>query len=227
VTTRLPGAIVVAIVVATGSANGQAKKAIPKRAAVANCATPAESAPWVKAQRDLLAESATKWSNDTLREAIRTAVSSQWSDSPSLQLGWMIADSATPMKDSAATTMVMRLRNLGRGAAGPSRSNVGAAGMRGVFLLANSDTALLRSMLHRVMEAGPEEGIKPDIAVMEDRVRLMSGRKQLYGTQFHLVGASIKPFAIEDSAHVDLRRDSADLPPFAWSVCNARHALAK
>jgi hypothetical protein len=223
---RRVAAALAGVVVVAGSVQGQSKKA-PARRVAAKCATPAETAPWVKAQRELLAEASMKWSNDTLRNAIKTALGKDWTDSPSLQPGWMLVDTTPSVHDSTFSAMIARLRSLGRGVAGPTRTSVGVAGMRGVFALATSDTSLLRSMLHRMMEAGPDEGIKPDIAVMEDAVRLMSGRKQLYGTQLHLVNGSAVPFAIEDSAHVDLRRDSAALPALAWSVCNANHLPAK
>jgi hypothetical protein len=72
-----------------------------------------------------------------------------------------------------------------------------------------------------MMESGLDEALKPDVAVLEDRVRMLSGRKQLYGTQLTSVDGKLVPLAIEDSAHVDLRREGALLPPLAWSVCNA------
>ena len=59
------------------------------------------------------------------------------------------------------------------------------------------------------------------MAVLEDRVRIMSGREQLYGTQMAFADGRYVPLAIEDSSHVDQRRRSANLPPLAWSACNA------
>jgi hypothetical protein len=214
----------VAVVAIAGSAQAQTKKTSKKPM---SCEFAPDNAAWVKGQRELLAESPTKWTNDSLRAALEAALGSDWTDAPGLQNGWMVVDSAPPRRESAFTAMVATMRSLPRGAAAPTRSSVGVAGVRGMFVLAWSDTALLRSALRRMMEAGPDEGIKPDIAVMEDRVRLMSGRKQLYGTQLHLVGKTVMPFALEDSAHVDLRRDSAVLPPLAWSVCNAKQQLVK
>jgi hypothetical protein len=74
-----------------------------------------------------------------------------------------------------------------------------------------------------MMEAGPEESNAADVATLEDRLRLQSGRKQIYGTQFR-VGADgrLVLAPMEDSAHVDLRREDAGLPAFATSACLAR-----
>jgi len=93
--------------------------------------------------------------------------------------------------------------------------------VRAVFMLAHSDTGFARTALHRMMESGLEEAIKPDVAVLDDRVHVASGRKQIYGTQLVMANGRLVPIAIEDSAHVDLRREGANLPPLAWSVCNA------
>jgi hypothetical protein len=77
------------------------------------------------------------------------------------------------------------------------------------------------------MEAGPDLGIPTDIAMMDDRGRLMAGRKQLYGTQLHFVEGKLVPYPMEDSAHVDVRRETALLPPLAWSICNAKLRYSK
>jgi hypothetical protein len=60
------------------------------------------------------------------------------------------------------------------------------------------------------------------VAVLEDRLRIANGRKQLYATQ--LVGAGdgkLEPAPVEDPKHVDLRRDAAGLPPLAQAICAA------
>jgi hypothetical protein len=72
-----------------------------------------------------------------------------------------------------------------------------------------------------MMEAGPEESLAADVAVLEDRVRMQSGRKQLYATQLRRVGATLVPGITEDSAHVDMRRDAAGLPPLRVALCAA------
>ena len=46
------------------------------------------------------------------------------------------------------------------------------------------------SSLHRMMEAGPAESPAADVATFEDHLRLVWGRKQLYGTQFRVDDAA-------------------------------------
>ena len=201
---------VVMLVVAGASVAGAQKRAA--------CASPNPSAAWVLVQRTSLSEEDGAWKNDSLRKVLLTAAKTKGPNVP-FQLGWetQAAGDTTPnatvdyLKELAAT----------RGSIWPTRSLVGLAGVRAVFTLAHKDTALARAALKRMMESGPDEAIKPDVAVLEDRVRLMSGRKQLYGTQLISVDGRLVPAAIEDSAHVDLRREGANLPPLAWSVCNA------
>jgi hypothetical protein len=52
-------------------------------------------------------------------------------------------------------------------------------------------------------------------------LRLQSGRKQIYGTQFRIDGGRLVLAPMEDSAHVDLRREDAGLPAFKTSACLA------
>jgi hypothetical protein len=75
------------------------------------------------------------------------------------------------------------------------------------------------------MEAGPVESPAVDVATLEDRVRLQAGRKQLYGTQFRVDDRGTIVLApMEDSAHADLRREDAGLPPFALGLCLAKNS---
>ena len=181
-----------------------------------NCKQPNPSAPWVLVQKQTLSEEDGAWKNDSLRKVLLKAANMA-SPAVSLQLGW----EAPSMPDSTPIDVLTSLKSAPRGSPWPTRSNVGLAGVRAVFLLAHRDTAFARVAMRRLMEAGMDESIKPDLAVLEDRVRLQSGRKQLYGTQLIQGNGKLVPAAIEDSAHVDLRRESANLPPLAWSVCNA------
>jgi hypothetical protein len=73
-----------------------------------------------------------------------------------------------------------------------------------------------------MMEAGPAESPAADVATLEDRLRIVSGRKQIYGTQFRRApGEKVVLAPMEDSAHADLRREDASLPPFKLGLCMA------
>jgi hypothetical protein len=144
-------------------------------------------------------------------------------------MGWEIQDTVAPFLMTGESAAVTQLRTLAsaRGSEWPTKSVVGAKGVRAVWLLAHIDTALTRSALKRMMEAGPEESNAADVATLEDRLRLQSGRKQIYGTQFR-VGADGKLMLapMEDSTHVDLRREDAGLPAFTTSACLAQKAVS-
>ena len=58
-----------------------------------------------------------------------------------------------------ALTAIAALRTLAqnRGSTWPTKSVVGAQGVRAVWHLASQDSMLARVALHRMMEAGPEE----------------------------------------------------------------------
>ena len=122
--------------------------------------------------------------------------------------------------------MLAQLKALAstRGSAWPTKSVVGAAGVHAVYLIVERDSVLSRSALRRLMEAGPVESPAADVATLEDRVRIQTGRKQLYGTQFRVDDrGAIMLAPMEDSAHPDLRREDAGLPPFALGLCLARN----
>ena len=211
---RIVGAALLLIVLAAASGEAQAKH-------VGTCAVDSSGA-WFRKQRAWLDESAKTWTNDTARTALLSAAGVDASRKLPVQLGWEINDAGAGMSAEPAVAQLKALAAT-RGSVWPVRSVVGAAGVHAVYLLSARDTGLARASLHRMMEAGPDESPAADVAVMEDRLRLLSGRKQIYGTQFHSgssVGIELAP--MEDSAHVDLRREDAGLPPFRVSACLAR-----
>jgi hypothetical protein len=193
-------------------------------AAQSSCKWSARDA-WVERQAEFFDDSRHDWSDDTLRTALLAAAGLSPSLKPPVNLGVQIAGREAKL-GATADEMVVRLKALAaqRGSAWPTRSVVGAAGTHAVYLLSQRDTALSRAALHRVMEAGPAESPAIDVAVWEDALRMFSGRKQIYGTQFRLENGKVVLAPMEDSAHADLRREDAGLPPFKLGMCLARSA---
>ena len=204
---------------------GLATLVSPARAqrAAARCAPLDTNAEWYRRQREWLSETrTTTWTNDSLRTLLLSAAAIDASRPLPVQLGGAAsADDAGAAVTDAASTAIAQLKQLARERQSPwpTRSVVGPAGVRATWLLVQRDTALQRTALHRMMEAGPEESLAADVAVLEDRVRLQSGRKQLYSTQLRHAGTSLVPGLTEDSAHVDMRRDAAGLPPLRVALC--------
>jgi len=177
-----------------------------------------QKAKWYAQQMSWLDESDHRWTNDSLRAALIGALGSDSTQLSRVQLGAekMMNDGFAPTDAQRALIEQLRALAKTRGSTWPTKSVVGARGARAVWFLALRDTSFQRVILHRLMEAGPDESFPPDVAVLEDRIRLRDGRKQLYGTQF----AGSPP--TEDPKHVDLRRDGARLPPVNVSECVAK-----
>jgi hypothetical protein len=194
-----------------------------QKAATASCAWKPTDA-WVKRQAEFFDDSKHEWTDDTLRTALLAAAGISAPLSAPAQFGVEVAG-REPSLGPTADAMRDRLKQLAatRGSAWPTKSVVGAAGVHAVYLLTQRDTGLARAALHRMMEAGPAESPAADVATFEDHMRLVWGRKQIYGTQFLLgAGGAIVLAPMEDSTHADLRREGAGLPPFAVGLCMAK-----
>jgi hypothetical protein len=218
-TMRSQIAFALSMFVAT-TVSAQQKKA-PARGSqsAANCRVDS-SAAWYKRQRTWFDDSKRTWTNDTLRAALLRGAALDMSAPVAVVWGWAIAGESSSAADTATKALLALART--RGSAWPTRSVVGAAGTHAVAVLALRDTALGRVAVRRMMEAGPDESPAADVAMLEDQIRLISGRKQIYGTQFQRTEKGLVLAPMEDSAHVDLRREDAGLPPFKLSACLAR-----
>lgn len=70
--------------------------------------------------------------------------------------------------------------------------------------------------LKLLADAAAEGEASPrNVAYLTDRVCVNRGRNQIYGTQFGGRGDSFAPRPIEDPEHLDKRRASVGLEPFA------------
>ena len=190
------------------------------------CAPMDTTAAWFLKQRDWADDSKHSWSNDSLRMALVHAagLDANPSAGAGALLGYEVAGTpnATGVGDDAAALDLLRKLSQNRQATWPTKSVVGAQGVRAVWLLAARDSAIARVALHRMMEAGPEESPPAAVAMLEDRLRIAAGRKQLYATQLvRSANGTLEPAPLEDPKHVDLRRDAAGLPPLAQSLCAA------
>ena len=177
---------------------------------------------WVKRQAEFFDDSKHDWTNDSLRTALLAAAGLSPSTAAPVQNGVHVEGRDAALGPSAAP-VVDQLKTLAatRGSTWPTRSVVGALGVHAVYLLTRTDTGLARASLHRMMEAGPTESAAADVATFEDELRIVWGRKQIYGTQFRVVDGKVILAPMEDSAHADLRREDAGLPPFKLGLCLA------
>ena len=59
------------------------------------------------------------------------------------------------------------------------------------------------------MKGAPAGAIKPsNIAFLEDRILMMDGKPQIYGTQFQAVAEGMKVYLMENPDEVNLRRSN-------------------
>jgi hypothetical protein len=184
---------------------------------------------WFTKQRAYLDESKHDWTNDSLRAVLLQTAGVSATEPLPLQLGVQrLGRDSSPVAGQDPQALIAQLRATPRGGPWPLRSTVGAAGTRAMLALALRDSTFAPMVMHRMMEAGESESLGADVATLEDRVRLAAGRKQLFGTQFRVDEKGHVVLApMEDSAHADMRREGAGLPPLRVSLCFAGRTAAK
>lgn len=181
------------------------------------------TAAWFTSQKEFYAVAGETWSDDSLRRVLLPAAGYNPASAFAAELGWRL-DGASPAAsgDSAATA---ELRGMAQRRQWPSRASVGRAGVHAAWLIAQRDSALSLAAMRRMMEAGPGESSPAEVAVLDDMRRVKVGRGQIHGTQFARgAGGVVIAGRLEDSVHVDMRREGAWLPPLAVSACLAARA---
>lgn len=183
---------------------------------------------WYTQQRSFSDSAGATWSDNTLRLRLLAAAGYDpvQAFSPELGVRFVGARAIPGTQDSTRVADAMTtLREMAGKRQWPSRATVGAAGVQAAWMLSQGDSALAAVAVHRMMEAGIGESSPAAVAVMEDANRVRLGRGQLYGTHFvrNARGAPTL-YRLEDSPHVDLRRDGAWLPPLKVSACLAAAA---
>jgi hypothetical protein len=121
---------------------------------------------------------------------------------------------------------LQRLEEIVSARGWPGRSVVGTEATRAAFLIIqHADYATQVKYLPVVksaVEAGELEG--QALALLQDRILVNEGKKQIYGTQLdrNKVTGALEPFPIEDEANVDARRAELGMRPLAEYLKMAR-----
>jgi hypothetical protein len=106
----------------------------------------------------------------------------------------------------------------------PTIPKVGARASNAAWLLVQHAPSLkFMEQCLEIMEALPPGEIRPaNIAYLKDRVLMMNGKPQIYGTQFQSTGKEMHVYPIEDAERVDERRASVGLGTFAENEARIR-----
>jgi hypothetical protein len=180
------------------------------------------TAEWYRNQKAFYTNPGETWTNDSMRVALLNAAGYDARAAFVPELGWRLDLPSGGGQDAGALDM---LRAMASRRQWPTRAMVGVAGVHAAWLIAQRDSALQNAAMHRMMEAGPGESSPAEVAVLEDARRIKIGRGQIHGSQFRMEsGTLVLAGKLEDSVHVDMRREGAWLPPIAVSACLARAA---
>lgn len=200
----------------------KANKANKAAKAAADCRIDT-TASWWQSQRAYSDDSRRDWTDDALRQRLLVAAGYDANAAFAAELGWRILGAQPEAPGDSAVRA--QLRAMAAKRTWPTRTVVGVAGVHAAGLIAQRDSTLADFAMHRMMEAGPGESSSAELAVLQDAQRLRAGRGQLFGTQFTRDASGALSLAkLEDSTHVDMRREGGWLPPLALSRCLANAA---
>jgi hypothetical protein len=99
----------------------------------------------------------------------------------------------------------------------PTIPKVGVDASHAAWLLVQHAPSLeFMEQCLELMETLPKGEISSaNVAYLKDRVLMMNGKPQIYGTQFQGSGKDMHVYSIEDAEHVDERRASVGLGKFS------------
>ena len=137
-----------------------------------------------------------------------------------------------PRMEAVHREHAIRLREIIAERGWPGRSAVGDEGAAAAFMIvqhAIGEPDFMRSALELMRDAASRGELDPiPVAMLEDRIRDLEGRAQLYGTQFDWDDhGRMSPKPIEDESGVDARRAAIGLPPLAEAVAAMRARVAE
>jgi hypothetical protein len=114
----------------------------------------------------------------------------------------------------------------------PTKERVGLEASEAAWLIAQhaiSKPPVMRAALAALQhESGQGRASKTHVAYLEDRIAVLEGRGQRYGTQFDWNDdGQMVPQQLDDPANVDARRAAVGLGPLASKLEDMRKGMAK
>ncbi|HEX8456398.1 MAG TPA: DUF6624 domain-containing protein [Pyrinomonadaceae bacterium] len=125
---------------------------------------------------------------------------------------------AVKSQDQIDARNIARLEDIIKRHGWPGKSLVGEEASKAAFLiLQHSDLRRQEKYLPLLKKAARKgDALPADVAMLEDRILVGRGKKQIYGTQVHSgtdTGGKLVLLPIENEEHVDKRRASVGLIP--------------
>ena len=117
-----------------------------------------------------------------------------------------------------------RLQTIVEAQGWPTISKVGTNASHAAWLLVQHAPSLdfMKNCLE-LMKQLPKDEVNPaNVAYLEDRVLMMSGEPQIYGTQFQGKGKDLQVYPISEPEKVEERRASVGLGTFAENEARVR-----
>jgi hypothetical protein len=109
----------------------------------------------------------------------------------------------------------------------PTISKVGAQASFNAWLIvqhADHDPTFQKQCLNLIKQLPANEVNQVLIPYLEDRIRVNTNQRQLYGTQIQVdQNGTIEPYSIEDFENLDIRRAKFNLGPFAEYIKYCQH----
>ncbi len=105
----------------------------------------------------------------------------------------------------------------------PTSNEVGREGVHAfiVLILHVNDIQLQKRVLHGLSEKNVNASLE-DIALLTDKIRVLSGHMQKYGTQFSTVDGKTVLEPVEDEMNLDKRREKMGMMPMTSYSCLQR-----
>lgn len=125
----------------------------------------------------------------------------------------------TKKQDTIDKKNLKRLEEIIERHGWPTKSMVGAEASENAFLIIqHADLTRQKKYFPLLKAAAARNEARPDhAAMMEDRILMGEGKKQIYGTGLHTndVSKALELWPIENEEEVDARRAAVGLPPMA------------
>jgi hypothetical protein len=144
----------------------------------------------------------------------------------------VLGDGYNPRMRQVHERNAARLKEIITAYGWPGSSLVGKQGSHAAWRIvqhAIGDPPFQRACVPAIEESVAKgEGPLAQLAFLVDRIRYFEGKPQLYGTQFHWdEKGEMNPWPIEDSEHVDERRQRAGLNTMAERTAEIREQAAR